>query len=193
MTDELQTLAQYLCGHYDNRTQALNDPVWYVHLHCWIRLVPLFADDSLTLFAEQAPMLKLDQPYRQRLIRLRETDGQLTAQFYSFRNPSSVSGFGQNPRQLDILLQAEIDELPGCILHITKLEQSRFSATPPPNCTCQFSYPDQDGQPQIGQVELGFEVSPSEFHSYDKGINPTTQKPIWGALMGPYRYTKIAA
>jgi hypothetical protein len=57
MTDDLQTLAQCLSGHYDNRTQALNDPVWYVHLHCWIRLVPLFADDSLTLFAEQAPCI----------------------------------------------------------------------------------------------------------------------------------------
>jgi hypothetical protein len=191
MPNDLETLAQYLSGHYDNRTQALNDPVWYVHLHCWLRPVPLFTDDSRTFFAEQAPVLQLDRPYRQRLIRLHDTQGQLTAQFYSFRDPSSVSGFGQDPSKLDIVLQAPIDELPGCILHITKLGPDRYSATPPPNCTCQFSYPDPNGQPQIGQVELGFEVSPNEFHSYDKGINPTTQKPIWGALMGPYKYHKI--
>jgi CpeT/CpcT family (DUF1001) len=189
---ELQTLAACLSGHYTNRIQALAEPVWYVHLQCWIRPVPLFEADSLTFFAEQAPALQLDRPYRQRLIRLRDTNGQLTAQFYSFQHPDRVSRFGQDPRKLDTVLQAEIDELPGCILNIVKIGPARYSATPPANCTCQFTYPGQDGQPQTGQVELGFEVSPIEFHSYDKGLNPTTQKPIWGALMGPYKYQKTA-
>jgi CpeT/CpcT family (DUF1001) len=189
---ELQTLAAYLSGHYTNRIQALAEPVWYVHLQCWIRPVPLFESDSLTFFAEQAPALKLDRPYRQRLIRLQDTNGQLTAQFYSFQHPDRVSRFGQDPSKLDTVLQAEIDELPGCILNIVKIGPERYSATPPAHCTCQFTYPGQDGQPQTGQVELGFEVSPIEFHSYDKGINPTTQKPIWGALMGPYKYQKTA-
>ena len=40
----------------------------------WQRPVPLFREDSLTLFAEQANVINLDQPYRQRLIRLMQTD-----------------------------------------------------------------------------------------------------------------------
>jgi hypothetical protein len=37
---------------------------------------------------------------------------------------------------------------------------------------------------------LGFETTAAEFHSYDKGIDPETGKATWGAIMGPYRYTK---
>ncbi len=85
----LKTLGQYLAGEYDNRDQAIAEPIWYVHLKFWLRPVPLFANDSITLFAEQANILKVDQPYRQRLMRLRETQGQITAQFYSFHQPIS--------------------------------------------------------------------------------------------------------
>ncbi|MBE9030490.1 chromophore lyase CpcT/CpeT [filamentous cyanobacterium LEGE 11480] len=187
---QLQILAQFLSGVYDNREQALAEPIWYVHLRCWIRPTPCFRDDSITLFVEQANILNPEQPYRQRLMRLRETKGQLTAQFYSFQTPSSVLGYGQDPSKLAEILNAPIDELPGCQLNITQIADDRFSAMPPADCICQFTFPGKDGQLQTGQVELGFEVSPTEFHSYDKGINPTTQKPIWGALMGPYRYTK---
>ncbi len=123
-------------------------------------------------------------------MRLRETQGQITAQFYSFHQPSQVLGAGADASKIDRILTADIDELPGCILQVAKIDTNRFSATPMPDCTCQFTYPDKDGQVQTGQVELGFEVSATTFHSYDKGINPETQKPIWGALMGPYRYIK---
>jgi hypothetical protein len=190
--NDLQVLGQYLAGEYDNRAQAMADPVWYVHLKCWMRPVPLFCQDSMTLFAEQASVLQLDQPYRQRLIRLRKTHGQITAQFYSFRQPLAVLGAGCDSSKVDRILTADIDELPGCILQVTQFGD-RFSATPAAGCICQFTYPGKDGQRQTGQVELGFEVSATTLHSYDKGIDPVTQKPIWGALMGPYRYTKQQA
>jgi len=61
------TLAQYLTGEFDNREQAIAEPVWYAHLKLWHCPVPLFTKDSITLFAEQANVLTLDQPYRQRL------------------------------------------------------------------------------------------------------------------------------
>lgn len=52
---------------------AIADLVWYDHLCLWQIPVPLFLEDSLTLFAELANIVNLDRPYRPRIIRLQES------------------------------------------------------------------------------------------------------------------------
>jgi CpeT/CpcT family (DUF1001) len=189
MDQALVRLAGLLAGIYDNREQAIESPVWYVHLQAWWLPVNLFSEDSLTLFAEQANVLTPDRPYRQRLVRLCERSGQIQAQFYQFVEPGSVLGAGQNHELKDQILAADILELPGCVLDVQALGQG-FSAVPRVGDRCAFQYPDGQGCQKTGQVELGFAVNPGEYHSYDKGINPDTGKAIWGAMMGPYRFTK---
>ena len=185
---DLQTLAAYLTGTFDNRSQAMDDPVWYVGLQVWHRATDLFTDDSITIFAEQANRLKLEQPYRQRLIRLQDGSNGLTAQFYGFKDPSIVLGSGQYPDRLKTITPQDTDFLPGCLLTVQARSlngKPGFYSIAPEGSCCQFKYGDK-----IGQVSLGFAVSETEFHSYDKGIDPETQKPIWGALMGPYQHQK---
>jgi hypothetical protein len=184
----LQTLAAYLTGTFDNRSQAMDEPVWYVGLQVWHRATHLFADDSITIFAEQANRLKLEQPYRQRLMRLQDGENGLTAQFYGFKDPSMVVGSGQHSDRLQAITVQDIDFLPGCLLTVQARSlngKPGFYAIAPEGSCCQFKYGDK-----IGQVSLGFAVSETEFHSYDKGINPETLKPIWGALMGAYQHQK---
>lgn len=189
---ELITLARYLAGEFSNQQQALAEPVWYVHLCLWLRPVPLFTEDSLTLFAEQANIVYLDQPYRQRILRLypsKTTTDSLQVQFYMIRNPEVVRGAGRNPELLRQLTTEQIEFLPGCNLTVkhrlvapNAYEFSAFSATGTPCC---FSY-----QGSNYQVSLGFEATLEEFRSYDKGIDPVSGKAIWGALLGPYRFSK---
>ncbi|HAZ47912.1 MAG TPA: chorismate mutase [Cyanobacteria bacterium UBA11369] len=178
---ELIALAGYMAGEFDNRDQAIADPAWYVHVRLWQRPVALFAEDSLTLFAEQANALYLDRPYRQRIIRLQQ--GQV--QYYMLKDPSSIQGAGINPERLKTLTLDDIEYLPGCTLTVTQDERLRFQATLPPNCRCCFTF-----RGETYQVSLGFEASLEQFLSYDKGIDPVTGKAIWGALLGPYRFTK---
>lgn len=180
----LSTLAEYMAGEFDNRAQSLESPAWFVHLRLWQRPVKLFTEDSFTIFAEQSNVLKLDQPYRQRLIRLQEKGDALTAQYYQFKNPSLVQGAGQQPELLNNLNESEIELLPGCILQVTSSTE-KFSASPSPDACCKFSL-----QGTVIQVSLGFEAMRDRFLSYDKGINPETQQPIWGALMGAYDFVK---
>lgn len=204
LAPDLLTLGHYLCGTFDNRSQAMADPVWYVSLQVWHCPTELFAHDSLTIFAEQANTLKLDQPYRQRLMRLQHHSGnspenlsdhssdRLTVQFYGFKEPGKFVGAGQNPDRLKALTSEEIEFLPGCLLQVESRllnGQPGFWAMPLEGSCCKFRFKDKN-EDKIGQVSLGFAVSATEFHSYDKGINPATQKPIWGALMGPYQHQK---
>jgi CpeT/CpcT family (DUF1001) len=189
---QLLALAEYLSGDFDNREQALNDPAWYVHLRLWQVNVPVFAEDSIALFAEQANVLKLDQPYRQRILRLRESKDSQTAiqvQYYMPKNPAALAGGGLNPTLLESLTPEQLDFLPGCILDVSVQEitasQYHFSATPPSSACCRFTY-----QGNTIQVALGFEATQEEFKSYDRGIDQATGRATWGAILGAYRYTK---
>jgi hypothetical protein len=182
----LTRLAEYVAGEFDNREQAIADPAWFVHLRMWQRPVQLFNDDSITIFAEQSNVLQLDQPYRQRLMRLQSIESALRVQYYAFQNPGLVKGGGQFPERLANLSETQIELLPGCVLDVQYEEgRDRFVAIAPPNAQCCFSY-----QNKIAQVSIGFEVERDRFYSFDKGINPETGKAIWGAMMGPYTYQK---
>ncbi|MBH8571453.1 chromophore lyase CpcT/CpeT [Nostocaceae cyanobacterium CENA369] len=187
----LRALGEYLAGEFDNQEQALAEPVWFVHLRMWQRPVDLFREDSITLFAEQANILNLDRPYRQRIMRLmpNQDSGSIVIQYYMLKDPSALSGAGCNPALLKTLAIEQLDLLPGCILTVTQEilapNSYKFAATPLPENRCSFTY--------LGnsiQVSLGFEATTAEFHSYDKGIDPETGKATWGAIIGPYRYTK---
>jgi hypothetical protein len=192
LAPQLIALAEYLAGEFDNQEQAIADPVWYVHLRLWQRPVNLFSEDSITLFAEQANIINLDNPYRQRIMRLQpkdDCDADLQVQYYMPKNPGSLKGAGRNPSLLNTLTPDQLELLPGCILTVTQQTTapncSKFVGTPPVNTCCSFTY--------LGnsiQVSLGFEASATEFHSYDKGIDTATGKATWGAILGPYRYTK---
>ncbi|MEQ9001627.1 MAG: chromophore lyase CpcT/CpeT [Coleofasciculus sp. B1-GNL1-01] len=189
---ELITLASYMAGKFDNQQQALAEPVWYVHLHLWQRPIPLFSDDSLTLFAEQAPITNLDRPYRQRILRLCQSDQSSTGlqvQYYQIKNPDAVRGAGCHPELLQQLTREDIIGLPDCRLNVQMQQigfnNYEFTTTSASDRPCRFSY-----QGNTYQVSLGFEVTADEFRSYDKGIDPSTGKATWGALLGPFRFTK---
>lgn len=188
MVPLITTLADYLLGEFDNREQAIAAPVWYVHLRLWHRPVSLFTQDSITVFAEQANVLQLEQPYRQRLLRIQaqESDSQfpLTVQYYKFNDFAAVRGAGQNPDLLQEITEEQIERLPGCFLQVAH-QHDRFIATPLADTRCCFSY-----QGETIQVSLGFEVNSQQFLSYDKGIEPDTGKALWGAMMGAYEFTK---
>ncbi|HEY9750907.1 MAG TPA: chromophore lyase CpcT/CpeT [Allocoleopsis sp.] len=188
---ELIALAHYLCGEFDNRAQAIAEPARFVHLRLWQRPVPLFTDDSITLFAEQANIVNLDQPYRPRVMRLQQgpSADQLQVQYYMPKSPGAVRGAGRDPAQLQTFASEQLELLPGCLLQVTVQptapQSYRFTASLLPDARCCFTYQDE-----IRQVSLGFEATPETFLSYDKGVDPATGQVLWGAIWGAYEFTK---
>ena len=61
---DLSTIAEHLAGEFENKDQAIAEPAWYVNLRMWQIPVSLFQEHSLTLFAELANILKIEQAYR---------------------------------------------------------------------------------------------------------------------------------
>ncbi len=188
----LSTITEYLAGEFDNQEQAIAEPAWYVHLRMWQRPVSLFQEDSVTLFAEQANVLNIEQPYRQRLLRITplSADASFKVQYYMFKNPNHWCGAGRNHELLNALTPEKFHILPGCVLRVnvetTTQDQYKFIAKPILDTRCTFDYAGK-----IVEVSLGFEATQKEFFSYDKGIDSATRKATWGAILGPYRYTKL--
>lgn len=185
---QVKALASYLAGEFDNQQQALEQPAWYVHLRLWIRPVPIFTQDSLTLYAEQANVIKLDQPYRPRILRLRQRE-EIEIEFYMFEDIATASGAGQNKDLIQQITPEKIKFLPNCTLKVATEQLAngkyRFKTTPVTDKPCRVTY-----QGTTFQVFLGFEATADELQTYDKGIDPETGKGTWGALMGAYRFTK---
>ena len=187
-SSQLTALATYLAGEFSNQPQALEQPAWYVNLRLWIRPVPLFKDDSITLFAEQANILKLDQPYRSRILRLRQKET-IEVEFYMFKDLATVRGAGQNKDLIAQITPEKIKFLPNCTLKVATQELDNgkycFETTPVTAEPCSVTY-----QGTSFQVFLGFKATPQELQTYDKGIDPETGQGTWGALMGPYCFSK---
>ncbi len=190
--NQLKTLAQYLAGEFTNNDQALSQPAWFVNLRLWLRPVHIFADQSISLFAEQANIININLPYRQRLLRLKYRENEpnnLEVEHYKFKEINYVKGGGSNPEILTRITLDQLEFLPTCTLKV-ELENresgSHFKALPTSEKPCSFSYENQEYQ-----VKLGFEVNEKELFTFDKGIDKDTGKAIWGALLGPYIYHKI--
>jgi len=174
-----------LAGEFDNREQAIADPTWFVHLRLWHRPLPFLMDGCPALFAEQANILYVDQPYRQRVLILQPAADALgQVEYRALQHPEQWRGAGADATLLQRLQPEDLVPLPGCILTLTQQAQ-RFSAQPPPEARCYFQY---DGKTR--QVILGFELEGDRFRSFDRGVDPETGKGLWGALMGPYEFVK---
>ncbi len=189
----LSLLGQYLTGDFSNQRQALAQPAWFVHLRLWFRPVSLFAEDSITLFTEQASVVNL-QPYRPRLLRLSQDpqSGVIRVQYYKFHDMEAFKGSGSHPEKLQTLTQKDIEALihPNCSLTVQiskiNLNSYHFTAFPPTDDPCCFSHHNQKYK-----IALGFEVNEREYISHEKGIDLQTGKPTWG-MMGAYRFEKLS-
>jgi hypothetical protein len=184
-SQNLMTLAQWLAGEFDNQSQAQDQPAWFVHLRWWHRPLPFLLQGNLALFAEQANALYLDQPYRQRLLLLKEKDAETWRVHYlALKQPEQFRGAGANPALLRSLTPDDCQELPGCTLTVQR-QFDRFVAKPAPEDKCYFQY---EGKQR--QVVLGFEVRQTQYLSFDRGVDPETGAGLWGALMGAYELDK---
>jgi hypothetical protein len=118
-------------------------------------------------------------------------DSLFQVQYYMLRNPAAFRGAGQNPTLLQELTEDDIQFLPGCLLQVSSepidAQRYRFDAKPPPQAQCRFSY-----RGAVRQISLGFMAAPEQFWSYDKGIDPQTGRALWGAILGPYQFAKVA-
>jgi len=196
----LLSLAHYLAGEFENKTQAKDQPAWYVHLRLWQRPIPsLSSEQTFTFLLEQQNVISGQPPYRQRILQITDSaasqQGQLKGQYFALRDPLKFKGAGQDPSILAGISSKDLVTLPNSGTTICYQRAGagyQFQSALKDGELCSFEY---DGQTRY--VYLGFDVEPQAdtilLKTYDKGIDPDTGRGLWGALMGPFLMAKQAS
>jgi hypothetical protein len=193
---DLQTLARWMSGQFDNLDQSQRDPAWFVALRLWCQPLPPTAnavlnniagtEGAIGLFVEQAPLPAGDKPYRQRLFLLCPAiaDRAMTVEYFGFHDQRPYIGAGLEPSRLAMIDRDAIQTLNNAQFPLVR-SGDRFVSRAEPDQVCSFKYGDQQGF-----VSLGFEISETQWLSFDQGIDPKNGQSQWGALMGPYELKK---
>ena len=175
----LKPLGQALAGIFDNHQQAQDNPTWFVPTRVWQYPLSQQIDGNYAIFVEQAPLLKPEQPYRQRLMLLSQPpEAPLQIIYRAFRHPQAIAGAARDPQRLNSLQSEDFLELPGCCLQVIQ-GADRFIATPPEGARCCFDY-----QGKTRQVELGFDVTPDCLYSRDRGVDSRQRERTLGRTHG---------
>ncbi len=106
---EIQRIAEWMSGSYDNFEQAAKDEAAntaYKHIRAMAHLAAVsikgLSDDgfSRTIYIEQALAESADKPYRQRIYLITRKDGNIINRTYKIANPQDLIGAYKNPEQL---------------------------------------------------------------------------------------------
>ena len=187
----LNHLATALAGEFDNKSQSLAEPIWYLHLRVWNRpLSSAVFGDGYGLFIEQISVASGAPPYRQRILHLTQRGDDFWGQYYGLADPLAWRGSSTEPERLTKLTRADLVELPTCGLAIT-WDGNQYTARMPADSLCAISY-----QGQTSYISLGFDLAVAgdavDLKVYDHGVDPSTGKTTWGPAMGPFHLQRQA-
>lgn len=188
---QLDQLATYLAGEFDNKPQSLADPTWFLHLRLWHRpLSKAMFGEGYGFFIEQIGVASGKPPYRQRILHIVERAEGLWGQYYALSDPMAYSGSATQPERLASLTRDALIDLPTCGVAIEYQPATQsFSARLPGDSLCSFT-----ANGVTTHVRLKFDIGPDPagpgrpvvFQMEDRGIDPATGKATWGPQMGPF-------
>jgi CpeT protein len=178
---DLHTLANWLEGYYSNRTQAMAEPVWFVPVSLWYVRLPHLFSEGIGFFTEQFNQHTPGQFYRSRVLQV--LGDPLRIENYKLRDQAAWAGASQDPQRLAQLSLADLEHLPGCRILVEKRPDC-YHGEMLPGGECRLNPGDST------YIHIEFDLTPSEFITWDRGFDAATGQQTWGSRAGPYRYQK---
>lgn len=183
---DVTTLAQWMAADFSNRAQAIENPPLFAHIRVCMRPLPYGLLDGVSLYLEQAYDIMLNQPYRSRVLRLIAVDGHIEIENYRIADEERFYGASRNLNQLQQLTADQVERMAGCNFVVAWTGQY-FQGQVEPGKACQVV---RKGKPSY--LDSHFEIDAQRFTSWDRGRDPQTDEHLWGALAGPFEFTRRA-
>ncbi|MEN9201920.1 MAG: chromophore lyase CpcT/CpeT [Thermostichus sp. DG_1_6_bins_120] len=178
---DLFTLAFWLEGYYSNRTQAMAEPVWFVPVSLWYVRLPALFSEGIGFFTEQFNQHTPGRFYRSRVLQLLADP--LRIENYKLQDQAAWAGASQDLQRLAQLSLADLQLLPGCCILVEKRPGS-YHGQMLPGGGCRLNPEDST------YIHIEFDLTPTEFITWDRGFDARTGRQTWGSRAGPYRYQK---
>ncbi|MEB3194537.1 MAG: chromophore lyase CpcT/CpeT [Cyanobacteriota bacterium] len=176
-------LLRQLCGSFSNQNQAFENPPLFAHILVTTRPIPHLSRGSLLL--EQAYAITPSTPYRIRVLRPQEVDGQLIIHNLALQDEKRFWGATADGALRATLQEEDLQPLPGCDYWVRE-QGDGFVGEVEPGCRCRV---ERKGQPAylVSQLQL----SAGRMCTIDRGHHPDTHEQLWGALAGAFEFDRL--
>lgn len=184
---DIITLARWMASDFSNQAQAFENPPFFAHIRVCMRPLPVELLDGVSLYLEQAYDIELNSPYRVRVLKLVPMTDRIDIENYAIANEEQFYGASRDRQKLQELKTAEFKLMPGCTF-LTHWTGSSFKGSVEPGKGCMVV---RKGQKTY--LDSEFEIDGDKFISHDRGRDPETDAHVWGALAGPFEFTRRAS
>ena len=184
---DILTLARWMASDFSNQAQAFENPPFFAHIRVCMRPLPVELLDGVSLYLEQAYDIELNSPYRVRVLKLVPAGDRIDIENYAIENEEQFYGASRDLQKLQELKKAEFKLMPGCTF-ITHWTGSSFKGSVEPGKGCMVVRKGKNTY-----LDSEFEIDGDKFISHDRGRDPETDAHVWGALAGPFEFTRRAS
>ncbi|MEG4285129.1 chromophore lyase CpcT/CpeT [Microcoleus sp. A006_D1] len=184
---DIVTLARWMASDFSNQAQAFENPPFFAHIRVCMRPLPVEVLDGISLYLEQAYDIELHVPYRVRVLKLVPAGDRIDIENYAIENEEQFYGASRDPQRLQEITKAQLTLLPGCTF-FTHWTGNSFKGSVEPGKGCSVV---RKGKKTY--LDSEFEIDGNKFISHDRGRDPETDAHVWGALAGPFEFTRRAS
>jgi CpeT/CpcT family (DUF1001) len=184
---DILTLARWMASDFSNQAQAFENPPFFAHIRVCMRPLPVELLGGVSLYLEQAYDIELSVPYRVRVLKLVPMGDRIDIENYAIENEEQFYGASRDLQKLQEIKKAEFKLMPGCTF-ITHWTGSSFKGSVEPGKGCMVVRKGKNTY-----LDSEFEIDGDKFISHDRGRDPETDAHVWGALAGPFEFTRRAS
>ncbi|MEM6837816.1 MAG: chromophore lyase CpcT/CpeT [Cyanobacteria bacterium P01_C01_bin.120] len=181
---DIAALARWMAADFSNQQQAIDNPPLYAHIRVCMRPLPHSLLDGVALYLEQAYDFALKQPYRARVLKLITVDSRIEIENYSIKDGESLYGASRDRDMLGKLTPDQVELMPCCNFQVEWTGRG-FKGAVEPGKKCMV-----ERQGKLTYLDSVFEIDDEKFQSWDRGRNPDNDEHVWGALAGPFYFTR---
>lgn len=182
MSSPLHRLIRQLSGGFSNQDQAFENPPLYAHILVKFRPLPQLAPGSLLL--EQSYAINPAAPYRIRVLRAEQRDGQLIIINQSLHDAERFWGAVDNPERRQAITESDLQLLEGCT-YLVRERGEGFVGEVEPGCRCLV-----ERKGKTAYLVSSFEIDAAGMRTIDRGHDPDTHEQLWGSLAGPFEFQR---
>jgi hypothetical protein len=186
MGSSLGRLVTMLSAGFSNQQQAFDNPPLYAHILVKFRPLPQLAPGSLLL--EQSYALDPSTPYRIRVLRAEQLDGDqghgLVIHNQALVDDQRFWGAVENAELRQQIQTADLKPLDGCA-YVVREEADGFIGEVEPGCRCMV-----ERKGALSYLVSRLELDPRGMRTLDRGHDPKTHEHLWGSLAGPFEFSR---
>jgi hypothetical protein len=182
MSSPASRLLRLLSGGFSNQTQAFDNPPLYAHILVKFRPLPQLATGSLLL--EQAYAIDPGSPYRIRVLRVEQRDGQLLIHNQALQDDQRFWGAVDDGDRRQLIGTEDLRPLEGCT-YVVKEQGEGFVGEVEPGCRCLV-----ERKGRTAYLVSSLELWATGMRTIDRGHDPQTHEQLWGSLAGAFEFER---